>query len=35
MSGKHFLWSVVTGPDDGHNSRELLEKARENWRPSH
>jgi nitrogen-specific signal transduction histidine kinase len=30
----HFLWSLVTGPDEGSNARELLEKARERWRPS-
>ncbi len=29
-----FLWSLVTGPDSGSNARELLEKARHQWRPS-
>ncbi len=29
-----FLWSLVTGPDEGSNARELLEKAREGWKPS-
>jgi nitrogen-specific signal transduction histidine kinase len=29
-----FLWSLVTGPDEGTNARELLEKARHRWQPS-
>jgi nitrogen-specific signal transduction histidine kinase len=29
-----FLWALVTGPDEGSNARELLEKAREMWKPS-
>jgi nitrogen-specific signal transduction histidine kinase len=29
-----FLWSLVTGPDEGTNARELLEKARDRWQPS-
>lgn len=30
----HFLWAMATGPDEGSNARELLEKARHSWRPS-
>jgi nitrogen-specific signal transduction histidine kinase len=29
----HFLWSLVTGPDDGSSARELLDKARHRWQP--
>lgn len=29
-----FLWSLITGPDEGSNARELLEKAQDRWRPS-
>ena len=28
-----LLWSLVTGPDEGSNAQELLEKGRERWRP--
>lgn len=33
IPGLPFVWSVATGPDDGANARELLEKARSRWRP--
>lgn len=29
-----FLWAMATGPDAGANAPELLEKARDSWRPS-
>lgn len=29
-----FLWAMATGPDAGSNAPELLEKARDSWRPS-
>jgi nitrogen-specific signal transduction histidine kinase len=29
-----FLWSAVTGPEDGTNARELLENARVGWKPA-
>jgi nitrogen-specific signal transduction histidine kinase len=29
-----FMWAMATGPDDGSNAPELLEKARDSWRPS-
>jgi nitrogen-specific signal transduction histidine kinase len=29
-----FLWSAVTGPEDGTSARELLENAREGWKPA-
>lgn len=29
-----FLWAMATGPDEGGNASELLEKARSSWRPS-
>jgi nitrogen-specific signal transduction histidine kinase len=34
LSDLRFLWALVTGPDEGSNARELLEKARELWQPS-
>lgn len=29
-----FLWSAVTGPEDGTSARELLENARVGWKPA-
>ncbi len=29
-----FLWSAVTGPEEGTGARELIEKARESWKPA-
>jgi nitrogen-specific signal transduction histidine kinase len=34
MPKMRFLWSLITGPDEGSNARELLEKGRDRWRPS-
>ncbi len=32
--GLELLWTTVTGPEDGTNAKELLEKARFSWRPT-
>ncbi|MFX5747279.1 hypothetical protein ABTE19_20350, partial [Acinetobacter baumannii] len=29
-----FLWSAVTGPEQGTSARELLENARTGWKPA-
>jgi signal transduction histidine kinase len=34
MPQTRFLWAIATGPDEGSNALELLEKARSSWRPS-
>jgi nitrogen-specific signal transduction histidine kinase len=34
MPEARFLSSLITGPDEGSNVRELLDKARDRWRPS-
>lgn len=34
VPGLKFVWALTTGPDEGSNARELLEKARSTWRPS-
>lgn len=34
MPELRFLSSLITGPDEGSNVRELLDKARHRWRPS-
>jgi nitrogen-specific signal transduction histidine kinase len=34
LPGLSFMWSIVTGPEDGSSADELLEKARERWQPA-
>lgn len=35
LPGLAFMWAMATGPDDGANASELLEKARSSWMPSY
>lgn len=32
IPGLKFIWALATGPEEGSNARELLEKARSGWR---